>query len=1084
VTLDDPTAQAAPPVVAVMVVHEPGPWFDEALDALAAQDYPNLRCLFLVTGEEPELLGRIGQRVPGALMRALGDNPGFGPAANEALKLVEGAGFFCFLHDDVALDPSALSELVAETYRSNAGIVGPKLVEWDHPDILQHVGLSADRLGVALDVCEPGEIDQEQHDAVRDVFTIPTACLLVRIDLFRALGGFAPDIDFYGDDLDLCWRAHLSGARVLVVPDARARHRERLPERRPDLDPLALAERHSLRTSLSAPTGLHLVGLSVLHLLYFVTGLAMGLLAGQGRQVRAVVGAWFWQLLRLPALFGRRRRFQAGRQVSDAEVASLQGVRGSARLRGYRRQRAARREGRGARLAELGGDLRAQIGGEEARTNVVVWASTMAVLLVAVRELVLRAVPQAGELLAWPAGPVVLLREYVGGWWSQGLGGTRPIPTGIGLSAILGAATLGANGLPRTLLVVTPLFLGPVGMWRLTRQLGSSWAAAAGLGVYVVAPLAANAVGTGSLSGVLAYGALPWVVLGLARLQGAPPFRQATDAVRARRLRWADVLVVGVIAAAVGAFVPVFPMVVVGSAVALAVGSWMVGDRSGSGRVLAGGLTAGLVAFVLNLPWAFGVLPPAPRWTVFGVPPRAPQRLGLGSLAAFDIGPNRLAALAIVLALPLAAALLAGRAERFAWAGRAAVLAVAGLAMAWLADRGTLASSPGLVPVFLTPYAIGLAIGAACFVAAFQRDIRGTTFSWRQPLGVAAFGALAFGAIPMLPAMTSGRFELKDDERSALLALLPAAPSGAASRVLWVGAPEDVPVPGWPLTDRLVYALADDQAATLRERWHQKPTPAEQLVAQDIDLAASESTDSLGRLLGPMAVRFVLVPAEPPVSEDVAPARPSLVDALDRQLDLRRVELGNDSLVAYENTAWLPARAVASGPVAAASRQAGPEALIRADLSGARPALPGPLPTAGAGRVDGETVLLSEAVDPRWQLTVDGKPQSRRTAFGWATAWDIPAGGAGSLHYRTAPSRYAFVLVQVVLWLTALVLIRTLRHGAPFGRWRARRRVATSPATTVLDLGAAPGRERATVGGRDALSAGSNPPAGAPGART
>ena len=177
-------------------------------------------------------------------MRALGDNPGFGPAANQAMKLVEGAGFFCFVHDDVALDPNAISELVAETYRSNAGIVGPTLVEWDHPNVLQHVGLSSDRVGVVLDTAEIGELDQEQHDAVRDVFCVPTACLLVRIDLFRALGGFAPDIDFYADDLDLCWRAHPTGARVPVVPVSRVRHRERLPERRADHDPLALHARH------------------------------------------------------------------------------------------------------------------------------------------------------------------------------------------------------------------------------------------------------------------------------------------------------------------------------------------------------------------------------------------------------------------------------------------------------------------------------------------------------------------------------------------------------------------------------------------------------------------------------------------------------------------------------------------------------------------------------------------------------------------------------------------------------------------------------------------------------------------------
>ena len=41
--------QHVPSVVSVMVVHEPGEWFDETLASLAAQDYANLRTLFLVT---------------------------------------------------------------------------------------------------------------------------------------------------------------------------------------------------------------------------------------------------------------------------------------------------------------------------------------------------------------------------------------------------------------------------------------------------------------------------------------------------------------------------------------------------------------------------------------------------------------------------------------------------------------------------------------------------------------------------------------------------------------------------------------------------------------------------------------------------------------------------------------------------------------------------------------------------------------------------------------------------------------------------------------------------------------------------
>ena len=124
----------APPVVAVMVVHQPGDWFDEVLDGLARQDYTNLKLLFLVVGDADDVPARIRDRVPHAFVRAVAGNPGFGAAANEVLRLVEGDnGFFCFLHDDVALEPGAIRLLVEELYRSNAGVVGPKLVTWDDP---------------------------------------------------------------------------------------------------------------------------------------------------------------------------------------------------------------------------------------------------------------------------------------------------------------------------------------------------------------------------------------------------------------------------------------------------------------------------------------------------------------------------------------------------------------------------------------------------------------------------------------------------------------------------------------------------------------------------------------------------------------------------------------------------------------------------------------------------------------------------------------------------------------------------------------------------------------------------------------
>ena len=92
--------------------------------------------------------------LPSAFVRPLGGNPGFGAAVNEVLRLVEGDnGFFLLCHDDIAPEPSAVRALVAEIFRSNAGIVGPKLVEWSEPRRLQHVGLGLDPADLPASEC-------------------------------------------------------------------------------------------------------------------------------------------------------------------------------------------------------------------------------------------------------------------------------------------------------------------------------------------------------------------------------------------------------------------------------------------------------------------------------------------------------------------------------------------------------------------------------------------------------------------------------------------------------------------------------------------------------------------------------------------------------------------------------------------------------------------------------------------------------------------------------------------------------------------------------------------------------------------
>ena len=231
----------APPVVAVVVAHDPGPWFAETLASIASQDYAELSVLVMDTGLSGGLAERVAEVLPTAYVRRFDSNRGFGATVNEVRSMVDGAAYYLLCHDDVALAPDAVHLLVEEAFRSNAGIVSPKVVSWDDPNLLVHVGMTVDKGGSVVERVQPHEIDHGQHDAVRDVFVAPGGVTLVRADLFDELGGYDPTIVAMGEDLDLCWRAQVVGARIIVAPDARIRHLEELASGDRPLEPSLLA---------------------------------------------------------------------------------------------------------------------------------------------------------------------------------------------------------------------------------------------------------------------------------------------------------------------------------------------------------------------------------------------------------------------------------------------------------------------------------------------------------------------------------------------------------------------------------------------------------------------------------------------------------------------------------------------------------------------------------------------------------------------------------------------------------------------------------------------------------------------------
>jgi GT2 family glycosyltransferase len=331
-----------------MVIHESGDWLIESLRALVAQDYEGLQILLLITGTSEgqaarSVLDIVEAEAPQAVVRFLGGNPGYGPSCNAVLDLVQGeSGLFCFLHDDVALFPDAISQLVVEMYRSNAGVVGPKLVYWDDASMIQSVGSASDRFGVMVPYADTGERDQEQHDVVQDVFVISSACMVVRADLFRAVGGFDVLVSAIGNDLDFCWRIHASGARVVIVPAAIGRHRESMSRELKDDDVEEVtrtSENDRVATVASLSTARQLPAVLLQMGVLTLVRAVLLILTGRGRRSVDELLAFLSLPLHLTQVRSRRKAVQNYRSVDGAGIGALQ-VRGSSHVTVFLRRRA------------------------------------------------------------------------------------------------------------------------------------------------------------------------------------------------------------------------------------------------------------------------------------------------------------------------------------------------------------------------------------------------------------------------------------------------------------------------------------------------------------------------------------------------------------------------------------------------------------------------------------------------------------------------------------------------------------------------------------------------------------------------
>ncbi|MEV5102808.1 glycosyltransferase [Streptomyces massasporeus] len=1029
-------------VTAVLVSHDGARWLPDALAGLLGQERPVQYAMGADTGSADTSAQLVTDALGADRVLHLARRTGFGQAVEECGRIApvltpdelpylkrpsgwdpvtrswrddaydlpelphgEPVQWLWLLHDDCAPDPDALAQLLRvveneyELGREDVAVVGPKLRGWYDRRQLLEVGVSIANSGRRWTGLDRREQDQGQHDHVRPVLSVSTAGMLVRRDVFEQLGGFDRHLPLMRDDVDLCWRAHAAGYRVLVAPEAVVRHAEASSRERRTVDCMGRTAASPHKVDKAGAVYTLLVNSRTAVLPWVMLRIVLGTLV---RTVAYLVGKVPGQAVdEIRGLMGtllRPERILAGRrgrgapQIDKGELRALFPPPG-ATVRVTVEQVASSLVGRSdpevaAGAGRHGSAVESGPGGDDAdfleieqfarlkriarKPGPVLFLVLLLVSLVACRQLLGGGALAGGALLPAPADSGELWSRYLDAWHPVGAGGTSSAPPYVALVAMLASLLFGSTGLAVTVLLVCSVPLAGVAAYFASRPLVESrllraWAAV----VYAFLPAATGALAGGRIGTAVLAALLPLIArAGIA----AAGLTNSSGSRGSWRATWAYALLLTITTA----FTPiVWPI-----ALLLGVGLLVLrrGDITAYGLRFLAQLGTPLL---LLAPWSLTLLP-------FGFLKEAGLAYGSSAASAVDLlgaspgGPGTVSGLMLI-GIVLAALAALVRSERQSGIWTAWAVALVGFVFAVLSNNSTWAGPATLV------YGIALLAAAALGADGARARVAEQSFGWRQP--VAVLIAFASAAGPLLIAAgwmirgADGPLERRDPTQVPAFV---AEESGTRdqARTLVLDSDSGAHV-GYMLVRGSGARLGDGEIAAADG----ENGRLDKVVANLVAGSGADQADQLGGF----AVRYVLV-------HQGAPREVTRV--LDATPGLTRLSQQAGGAL------WRVNREVARATIVSASGTPQPVAAGPVDIHTT-------IPTGAGGRV----LRLADAASDGWSATLDGKPLTRTTVDGWAQGFELPAtGGRLDVTYVDPIGHTAWLWAQGLLAVVLVVL--------------------------------------------------------------
>ncbi len=157
-------------------------------------------------------------------------NGGYAKGYNEALSQID-SDIFCLLNSDVSVTKNWLVPIKRIfDLQSDVAALQPKILDHKKPDYFEYAGAAGgyiDRFGYPYcrgRIFETIEKDTGQYNDTTPIFWASGACLFIRKKVFDTVGMFDEDYFAHQEEIDLCWRIHNQGHKILYTGSSTVFH--------------------------------------------------------------------------------------------------------------------------------------------------------------------------------------------------------------------------------------------------------------------------------------------------------------------------------------------------------------------------------------------------------------------------------------------------------------------------------------------------------------------------------------------------------------------------------------------------------------------------------------------------------------------------------------------------------------------------------------------------------------------------------------------------------------------------------------------------------------------------------------------